>query len=124
LEKETRPWWQVSPLSLKNQACGFVRLGCPDTGAGPPALEPAKVPEVFKLFSLRRATMKVDCLCCGHQLELDDAYNDFEGQIKCLACSALLDILINGGKLKKVRFDSSHFKPGQKSPRAMPRVSS
>lgn len=34
--------------------------------------------------------MKINCLSCGHKVELDDAYDDFEGLVKCFACTALL----------------------------------
>ncbi len=47
--------------------------------------------------------MKINCLSCGHKVELDDAYDDFEGQVKCLPCSAILEIKTENGKLKKVR---------------------
>jgi hypothetical protein len=36
--------------------------------------------------------MKINCLCCGHSIELGEAYSDYDGQVKCYACSALLEI--------------------------------
>ncbi len=36
--------------------------------------------------------MKINCLACGHHVALDDAYDDYEGQIKCFACGAILAI--------------------------------
>ncbi len=48
--------------------------------------------------------MKINCLCCGHKVDLDDAYDDYEGQVKCFACSAILEIKTEEGKLKTVRF--------------------
>ena len=35
--------------------------------------------------------MRINCLSCGFKVELDDAYDDFEGPIKCL-CGAMLEI--------------------------------
>lgn len=48
--------------------------------------------------------MKINCLSCGHKVELDDAYDDFEGQVKCFACTALLEIKTEEGRLKTIRF--------------------
>lgn len=44
--------------------------------------------------------MKVNCLNCGHSLDLDDAYDDYEGQIKCWVCGAILEIKAEDGSLK------------------------
>lgn len=48
--------------------------------------------------------MKINCLSCGHKVDLDDVYDDYEGQIKCLACGALLEIRTEDGSLKAVKF--------------------
>ena len=45
--------------------------------------------------------MKVNCLACGHKVELDDAYDDFEGPVKCL-CGAMLEIRTEEGRLKAI----------------------
>jgi hypothetical protein len=42
--------------------------------------------------------MKVNCLSCGHNVVLDDAYNDFEGMLRCYVCSALLEVKTSDGK--------------------------
>ena len=47
--------------------------------------------------------MKINCLSCGHKVELDDAYDDYEGQVKCFACNALLEIKLDQGNIKKVQ---------------------
>ena len=44
--------------------------------------------------------MKINCLSCGHKVELDDVYDDFEGQVKCFACTALLEIRTEEGSSK------------------------
>ncbi len=46
--------------------------------------------------------MTVNCFCCGHNLMLDDAYNDFEGLFKCYVCGALLEVKTNDGRIKSV----------------------
>jgi len=48
--------------------------------------------------------MKINCLSCGHNVDLDDAYGDYEGQVKCFACGAILKIKTEGGTLKSVNF--------------------
>ena len=48
--------------------------------------------------------IKINCLSCGHKVDLDDAYGDYEGQVKCFACSALLEIKAEQGNIKSVKF--------------------
>ena len=48
--------------------------------------------------------MKINCLSCGHKVDLADAYEEYEGQVKCFACSAILEIKTEQGNLKAVRF--------------------
>lgn len=50
--------------------------------------------------------MKINCLACGHNVDLSDAYSDYEGLVKCFACGALLEIKTEGGSLKSVHFNS------------------
>ena len=45
--------------------------------------------------------MRINCLSCGHKVELDDAYDDFKGPIKCL-CGAMLEIRTEEGRLKGI----------------------
>jgi hypothetical protein len=47
--------------------------------------------------------MKINCLACGHTVDLDDAYDDYEGQVKCFACRAALEIRTEQGNVKAVR---------------------
>ena len=48
--------------------------------------------------------MNINCLSCGHKVALDDAYDDYEGQVKCYACSAMLEIKTAEGTIKTVQF--------------------
>ena len=48
--------------------------------------------------------MKIICLSCGHTVELDEAYSDYEGQVKCYACSALLEVKLEESLVKSVKF--------------------
>ena len=47
--------------------------------------------------------MRINCLSCGHKVDLDEAYDDFEGQIKCFPCGAVLEIKTDQAKLKKIK---------------------
>ncbi|MBI4643483.1 MAG: hypothetical protein HY790_04185 [Deltaproteobacteria bacterium] len=47
--------------------------------------------------------MKIICLSCGHKVELDDAYDDFEGLVKCVVCGTMLEIKTEEGKLKAIK---------------------
>lgn len=47
--------------------------------------------------------MKLKCLGCGHNVDLDDGvYSQYQGQIKCFACGAILDVKIEEGFLKSL----------------------
>ncbi len=48
--------------------------------------------------------MKVNCLSCGHNVDLDDVYEDYEGPVKCFACGATLEIKCEQGHLRRVQF--------------------
>jgi hypothetical protein len=48
--------------------------------------------------------MKLNCLSCGHSLDLHDDYNDYEGLVKCYVCGALLTIHTEDGRIKRVTF--------------------
>ncbi len=60
--------------------------------------------------------MRLNCLACGHKVELDDAYDDFEGPVKCL-CGALLEIRTEDGQLKGIKLMESLGRASQKSRR-------
>jgi DNA-directed RNA polymerase subunit N (RpoN/RPB10) len=47
--------------------------------------------------------MKIRCPTCGHSLELDEAYDDYEGPIRCWVCGAVFEIRTEAGCIKMVR---------------------
>ncbi|MGA7143997.1 MAG: hypothetical protein WBY47_05785 [Desulfobacterales bacterium] len=51
--------------------------------------------------------MKVNCLSCGHKVDLDEVYDDYNGQVKCFACRALLEIKTHLGQLKTINIVNS-----------------
>ena len=48
--------------------------------------------------------MKVNCLGCGYKVDLADAYDDYEGPIKCFACGAIMEIATHEGSMRAVSF--------------------
>ena len=42
--------------------------------------------------------MKINCLGCGFKVDLAGAYDDYEGQIKCFACGAIMEIATREGE--------------------------
>lgn len=47
--------------------------------------------------------MKINCLSCGHNMDLDEAYDDFEGPVRCYVCGSLLEIKTIEAKLKSIK---------------------
>jgi hypothetical protein len=50
--------------------------------------------------------MRLNCLSCGHSVDLHGDYNDYEGQVKCFVCGALLTIRTEEGYIKHVSLAS------------------
>jgi len=48
--------------------------------------------------------MKLNCLSCGHSLDLHNDYDDYEGMVKCYVCGVLLLIHTEDGHIKRVTF--------------------
>jgi hypothetical protein len=46
--------------------------------------------------------MKLNCLSCGHSIDLHHDYDDYEGQVKCYVCGGLLTIHTENGYVKRV----------------------
>lgn len=52
--------------------------------------------------------MKINCVSCGHNIELDDAYADhYEGEIKCFGCDARLEIRTEQSSVRFVHLAGS-----------------
>ena len=58
--------------------------------------------------------MKINCLSCGHKVDLDDAYDDYDGQDKCFVCSAVLLIKTTHGALRSVKAVTEATQPSGK----------
>ena len=46
--------------------------------------------------------MKINCIACGHNFQVDDAYDDYEGPVRCWVCGALLEIKAIDGSLRRM----------------------
>jgi len=46
--------------------------------------------------------MKLNCLSCGHSIDLRRDYADYNGQVKCFVCGALLTIRTEDGQIRSV----------------------
>jgi len=51
--------------------------------------------------------MEINCLSCGHRVDIGDAYDDFEGEIKCFVCDGSLRIRTEQGQVKSVKLGSA-----------------
>ncbi|MBI4703932.1 MAG: hypothetical protein HY744_22715 [Deltaproteobacteria bacterium] len=47
--------------------------------------------------------IKLYCLNCGHATFLDEAYEDYRGELRCWGCRAVIEVAIEQGKLKAMR---------------------
>jgi hypothetical protein len=48
--------------------------------------------------------MILNCISCGHSLDLHGDYDDYEGMVSCYVCGALLLIHTEAGQIKRVTF--------------------
>jgi len=51
--------------------------------------------------------MNVNCLSCGHSLDLREAYDHYRGQIRCFICGALLTLHSEDGQVISVVLSQS-----------------
>ena len=63
--------------------------------------------------------MKVNCLSCGHLVDLRGSYDDYQGQIKCFACGALMVIRTEDGEIKSVEYVSDRPHGSESTTREM-----
>ena len=68
----------------------------------------------------RNTKMKIRCVSCGHSISLDDAYDDFEGQVRCYVCNGLLQIKTEEGMIKGIRQASMETPPPARSQNIAP----
>ena len=59
--------------------------------------------------------MRINCLSCGFTIDMDNAYGDYDGQIKCVICKAVLNIKTEEGELKSATVAEAGQLPSEKS---------
>lgn len=47
--------------------------------------------------------MQIRCMHCGHNFKLDEAYDNYEGEVRCWVCGAIQEIKLEEGMLKYSR---------------------
>jgi hypothetical protein len=55
--------------------------------------------------------MRINCLSCGFRVELDETYEDYEGQLRCYVCNAIMEIKTKDGKVKSAKLARSVDRP-------------
>ncbi len=63
--------------------------------------------------------MKINCLACGHSIDIGDAYDDYCGCVRCFVCQSLLEIKTDQGNIKSVKNPPAHR--DRPAPRSQPR---
>jgi hypothetical protein len=54
--------------------------------------------------SLWESPVNINCISCGHKFDVGKAYDDYEGLVRCSTCRTLLDVKIQDGGVRSVRF--------------------
>ena len=49
--------------------------------------------------------MQINCLSCGHTLDLHDAYDDYQGPVRCYICGEMMIIHTQHGHMTSGRVD-------------------
>lgn len=64
--------------------------------------------------------MKINCLFCGHNIDLDDAYSEnYEGAIKCYGCDTTLEIKTEQNSIRSVRLSTFRTRKEQSDEHAL-----
>jgi hypothetical protein len=53
-------------------------------------------------------SMKVKLICpaCGHPIELNEAYEDYQGEVRCWGCRAVLEVKLRGVQLQTMKLNT------------------
>jgi hypothetical protein len=55
--------------------------------------------------------IKLNCISCGHLMELGAAYEDYQGELRCWGCHALVEVTLHEGKLQTMKLSSKSEVP-------------
>jgi ribosomal protein S27E len=60
--------------------------------------------------------MKVKCISCGHELNLDHVlFDNYSGPVKCFSCSAMMVLKTTKGKVYSVNLSPSSGATGNRA---------
>ncbi|HUU01258.1 MAG TPA: hypothetical protein VM425_07470 [Myxococcota bacterium] len=62
--------------------------------------------------------IRLNCLECGHPMDLGDAYEDYQGEVRCWGCRTVLDVTLQEGRLKAMRKSCAAETPRSSAGRA------
>jgi uncharacterized Zn finger protein (UPF0148 family) len=58
--------------------------------------------------------MKLNCLSCGHNFDIDQMYADrYDGEVKCWICGAMHELQTEHGSIRKVHLSERSAHPGR-----------
>jgi len=46
--------------------------------------------------------MRINCISCGHMLDIGDSYDDYNGPVKCFVCGVLMEIRTEEGNVRSM----------------------
>jgi DNA-directed RNA polymerase subunit N (RpoN/RPB10) len=55
--------------------------------------------------------IRLRCLSCGHRLELGEAYDDYDGEVRCWTCNGLLEVSLREGRLRSMKLGGAGAPP-------------
>ncbi|WP_295389009.1 hypothetical protein [uncultured Thiodictyon sp.] len=44
--------------------------------------------------------MIIHCMYCGHTIDLSEAYDDYQGPVRCAVCKSLMMVRVENGQLR------------------------
>ena len=60
--------------------------------------------------------MKINCIGCGHAFDLGNAYDDYEGLVRCNTCANLLFVRTHEGNVRGVMPGEMYLQMQQQQP--------
>jgi ribosomal protein S27E len=64
---------------------------------------PAVLRPVLSFQGKREKSMRVKCISCGNELNLDHwVFEDYEEPVKCFSCSAMMEVKSTGGEIYSI----------------------
>jgi hypothetical protein len=55
--------------------------------------------------------MRIQCMYCGHSIELSPAYEEYKGPLRCVVCKNLMMVRIEDGQLRSMEVEPKAAAP-------------